>query len=63
MLFNFALDYAARKVEHTQVGLKLTGTYQLLAYADDMNRMGNHIVTTKKNTENVIDGVRGWSGS
>jgi hypothetical protein len=38
-LFNFALEYAIRKVWKTQVGLKLNGT-QLLAYADDVNLLG-----------------------
>jgi hypothetical protein len=36
------------KVEENQVGLKLDGTYQLLAYADDMNLLGNNKETIKK---------------
>jgi hypothetical protein len=50
LLFNFALEYAIRKVQENQVGLKLKGTHQLLAYADDMDLLGDK-ETIKKNTE------------
>jgi hypothetical protein len=49
MLFSFALEYAIRKVQ--EKGLKLNGTHQLLAYADDVNLLGDKIDTL----ENVID--------
>jgi hypothetical protein len=54
MLFNFALEYAIRKVQENQVGLKLNGTHQCLAYADDVNLLGDNIDTINKNTETVI---------
>jgi hypothetical protein len=37
------------------VGLKLHGTHQLLAYADDVNILGDNIDTIKKSTETLID--------
>jgi hypothetical protein len=43
------------KVKGNQVGLKLNVTHQLLAYADDMNLMGDNIGIIKKNTETLND--------
>jgi hypothetical protein len=55
LLFNFALESAIRKVQENQVGLKLNGTHQLLAYADDANLLGDKIHNINKNTETLID--------
>ena len=36
-LDNFAVEYAIRRFQVMQDGLKLNGTHQLLLYADDVN--------------------------
>ena len=53
LLFNFALEYAIRRVQVNQDGLKLNGTHQLLAYADDVNiqGLGGSVHTVKENAE------------
>jgi hypothetical protein len=45
LLFNFALEYAVRRVKVNQDSLKLDGTHQLLAYADDVNICGGSVHT------------------
>jgi hypothetical protein len=53
-LFNSALEYAIKKAQENQVGLKLNGTHQLLAYTD-VNLLGDTKDTLKKNIETLID--------
>jgi hypothetical protein len=55
LLFNFALEYAIRKVQINQVGLKLNGTHQLFVCADDVNLLGDDIDAIQENTQTLID--------
>jgi hypothetical protein len=54
LLFNFALEYTIRRIQAHQEGLKLTGTHQLLVYADDVNILGGSVHAIKKNTEALV---------
>jgi hypothetical protein len=51
LFFNFALEYAIRRVHVNQDDLKLDGTHQVLVYAGDFNVWGRSVHTIKKNTE------------
>jgi hypothetical protein len=57
LLLSLALEYAIRKVQEKQMGLKLNGTHQLLVYADDVNLLGDNIDTTEKNTQTKEAGL------
>jgi len=51
LLFNFALEYAIRRVQVSQDGLKINGTHHHPVYTDDVNILGGSVHNVKKNTD------------
>jgi len=54
LLFNFAFEYAIRRVQVIQDGMKLNGTHQFLVYADDDNILGGSVLNIKKKAEALV---------
>jgi retron-type reverse transcriptase len=54
LLLNFALEYAIRRVQVNQEGLKLNATNQFLVYAEDVNVEVRSAHTTKENTKALV---------
>jgi len=54
LLFKFALEYTIWRVQVHQDGLKLSGTHQLLVYADGVNILDVSVHTIKKNAEALV---------
>jgi len=55
LLFNIALEYAIRKVQEANLGLDMNGTHQVLAYADDVNLIGDDIRTVERNADMLLN--------
>ena len=43
LLFNFALEYAIRNVQETNLGQDMNDTHQVLAYAEDVSLTGDDV--------------------
>jgi retron-type reverse transcriptase len=52
LLFIFALEYAIRKIQESQVEQKLNWTNGLVAYADNVNLLADNFETIKKKLRN-----------
>ena len=48
LLFSLALEYAIRRVQVNQNGLKVNATLKLLVYVDNDNILGGSVDTIKK---------------
>jgi hypothetical protein len=60
IIFIFALEYAIRRVQEDQDGLKLNGTHQLLIHANSVNILEGRVRTIQKNTEDGSSGFGIW---
>ena len=60
LLFNFALEYAIRKVQETNLGLDMYDTHQVLAYADDVDLIGDDIRTIERNADVFFKCLQGY---
>ena len=51
LLFNFALEYAIRKVQETNLGYDMNSSHQVLTYEDNVNLMGDDIRTIERRAD------------
>jgi hypothetical protein len=56
--FNFALEYEIKKVQESQVELKLNGTHQLLVCADGVYLLGDSMNKVKKKYRRYRDAIK-----
>ena len=54
VLFNVALEYAIRRAQANEYGLKLNDMHQLLVYSDDVKILGGSVRTIKENAEALV---------
>jgi hypothetical protein len=55
LFFNFALEYAIRKVQENEVALELNETHQPLFYADDVNLLNDSVNTINESKETLSE--------
>ncbi|KAJ4451247.1 hypothetical protein ANN_02708 [Periplaneta americana] len=55
LIFNFALQYAIRKVQDNREGLELNGLHQLLVYEDNVNMLVQIPQTIRENAEILVE--------
>jgi hypothetical protein len=55
VFFNFALEYAIRKVQENHEDLEWNETHLILVYADDVNLLGKSMKTVQRKYRKYID--------
>ena len=58
LLLNFAVEYAIRKVQETNLGLDINGTHHALAYADDVKLIGHAIIAIERNADVFLNACK-----
>ena len=58
LLFNFAVEYAVRKVQETNLGLDMNDTNQVLAYVEVVNLIDNIIRTIERNADVLLNACK-----
>ena len=58
LLFNFALEYAIRKIQESNLGLDMNGTHQVLAYVNDVNLIGDDIRAIERNADVLLNACK-----
>jgi hypothetical protein len=58
LLLNFAVEYVIKKVQENQHQPQQNGTHQLMAYADDINMLGENINTITKKAEALLEAIK-----
>ena len=55
LIYNFALECAIRKVQETNLGLDMNDTHEVLAYAEDVNLIGDGNRTIERNADVLLN--------
>ena len=58
LLFNFTLECAIRKIQEANLGLDMNGTYQVLAYTDDVNLICDDIRAIERNGDVLLNACK-----
>ena len=58
LLYHFALEYAIRNVQETNLGLDMNDTHQVLAYTDDVNLIDDDIRTRERNADVLLNACK-----